>query len=490
MASERERLEIEVAGLRASIDTIKNDPSRSQIDKWNEIRPLEEKLSPANSKLNLVKFAEDNVTTYTLDEHKAVLGVTSGLKLPTKPLETVSTDLVLEQRAAGLLQDSSARSQHPAGEHMLKNGHAHGFISAVTSAFKDHYPLALRPQHFFLLVAQGVATHVDLNSEEVRHNWVPHEGKKTLEVICDEFSLDGPNDWASVVSGKEDSFSQLIGKSTVPGVAEELAPAFSDTTPVEDIAQKIVVMDICKHYFDFKMSTCCGFPEITLEGTVEDWQRLHHASERLLRRCTSEFAKQWGDALLPLLDKLLTARKGEVDANFWNSMCKRGGTSGSGARTWFNGWFNIFFPYVDRRCNRYCQPYSSDAGYVLEGLVWDKRYGMREPQGCGGPDCLDFGNGMSSAPVEWNFNGHIVYLDFQAGFVGAVQDLETLQIRPQISWFITRAMKSWTPEEKVAYLIKDIFWGRSGMEENAKKLLAEHNGDVEAAVASKKKGFW
>ena len=34
-----------------------------------------------------------------------------------------------------------------------------------------------------------------------------------------------------------------------------------------------------------------------------------------------------------------------------NSMCKRGGTSGSGARTWLNGWFNIFFPWVGRASN-------------------------------------------------------------------------------------------------------------------------------------------
>merc|ERR1712217_432760 len=142
---------------------------------------------------------------------------------------------------------------------------------------------------------------------------------------------------------------------------------------------------------------------------------------------------------------------------------------------------NILFPYVDRRPNRYCQPYRSNAGYVLEGLAWDKRYGMRrEPEGCGGPDCLDFGNGMSTAPVEWNFNGAMVYLDFQAGFVGAVQDLETLQIRPQIAWFITRAMKSLTDSEKVTHLRKEVFGNQQGTEEAAKELLAKHNGDLDA----------
>merc|ERR1712217_162835 len=116
----------------------------------------------------------------------------------------------------------------------------------------------------------------------------------------------------------------------------------------------------------------------------------------------------------------------------------------------------------------------------------DQRYGMREPHGCGGPDCLDFGNGMSSAPVEWDFYGNMVYLDFKAGFVGAVQDLRTLQIRPQISWYITRAMKSWTQAEKEAYVHKKVFGDRPGKEQDAKSLLVAHCGDLEAAVDSRR----
>lgn len=53
-----------------------------------------------------------------------------------------------------------------------------------------------------------------------------------------------------------------------------MCPPFSNTTEIEDIAQKITIMDICKNYFDYKCSTECGFPEITLEGTEADWRML------------------------------------------------------------------------------------------------------------------------------------------------------------------------------------------------------------------------
>eukprot|EP01052_Picozoa_sp_SAG31_P036155 SAG31_NODE_4471_length_3205_cov_2.753059_1_plen_307_part_00 len=170
-----------------------------------------------------------NKTSFDDAGDKAVLGVTSGLDMPTKPLPCIPSVEMIERRAAprqasrgasrdsqrlellchgtrqamtvrtfvavhagkgdaagaapqtGLV-DAGGKYSCSAGEVMLAQGHEHGFIAAVTAAFKDHYPLALRPQHFWLMVAQGVATHVDLNAEAVRASWVRHEGKKTLAV--------------------------------------------------------------------------------------------------------------------------------------------------------------------------------------------------------------------------------------------------------------------------------------------------------------------
>jgi len=435
---------------------------------WGAQQQLAPKIGELKAAVATRSFQLTNKVSFTEQgpEGGAKLGVTSGLTLPTELLPTVPTAVMIDRRAAAAappqhrsqrkepaaggagagagqplrgLVDAGGRYAHPPGERMLEDGHEHGFIAAVTAAFKGHYPLALRPQHFWLMVTQGVATHVDLHAEAVRQEWVAHEGKKTLAVHCDEFVLGKANDWASTVSGKPDSFAAQIAANTVPGVAEALAPPFSGTTAVEDIAQKIVVMDICKSYFSYKCMTKCGFPEITLEGSEADWRLLREASERLIGRCTPEFQAEWGVSLLPLLDKLVAARSGEVDATFWNSMCKRGGTSGSGARTWFNGWVNVLFPYIDRRPNSYCVPYSAEAGYVKEGLVYDKRYGRGGSRGVGGPDCEDFPSGMSAAPVSWEYFGEKLPLEFNAGFVGATQDPTTMQIRPAVGWFITHA---------------------------------------------------
>merc|ERR1711964_257019 len=154
------------------------------------------------------------------------------------------------------------------------------------------------------------------------------------------------------------------------------------------------------------------------------------AEELVLGRCETEFASKWLAALLPVLDKFVEAYSGEVDDVFWISMAKRGGTSGSGARTWFNGWMNILFPYIDGHPNHYMEPYSTEAGYVKEGLVYDQRYGMCEPAGVAGPDCEDFPNGLSEAPVLWEYFGSEMPLKFKAGFLGASQDPKSLTISP------------------------------------------------------------
>ena len=374
----------------------------------------------------------------------------------------VSTDLVppqgmmatesLQVRIASLVErcdglvDAGGQMTTTAHDTVIAFGHRNGFISAVTNAFANHYPLALSPQHIWLCILQATAKHVELNSEAVRSKWVAHEGKKELVVRCDHFVLGESNDWASVVDAADGFAAQIDAHLVDGGMASLLVPSFSGTTDAERIAQKITVMDVTKSFFSFKFCTSCGFPSVTLEGTAEDWKLLRDNAETLVReRCTQQWGHEWLSALLPLLDKFnLEYAKGSAgeigDEAFWNSMCKRGGTQGSGARTWFNGWINILFPYIENRPNQYAVPYSADAGYVKEGRK-EVFYGMRGPPGVQGPDCADFPTGIAAAPVTWKYYRQEFKLEFKAGFLGASQDPATGTIRPRVGWYIAHESK-------------------------------------------------
>jgi hypothetical protein len=363
-------------------------------------------------------------------------------RLPTIPLQQAMNKIASRESQTGLV-DAGGMFSFEEDACVLQTCHPHGFIGAATAAFAEHYPFAVKPQHFWLMILQAISIHVEKHAEELRAKWVAHEGKKELEVRCDEFVLGSRNNWASVVDGKPDCFSLQIDHNVVEGVAAELSPGFSNTTPVENIALKMTVMDITKSFFSFKCSTMCGFPSIIMEGSSEDWILLRRNAELLIQhRCQQDFASGWCACLLPILDIFVQeyqkslSGQGQPDEQFWNSMCKLGGTRGSGARTWFNGWINIFFPYILEHPNPYMVAYSADNWYVKEGRD-QGRYSMCAPRDVQGPDCVDFPKGLAGAPVVWDYFGKVIKLQFKAGFVGAEQDQNTGVVRPVVGWAIS-----------------------------------------------------
>jgi hypothetical protein len=128
--------------------------------------------------------------------------------------------------------------------------------------------------------------------------------------------------------------------------------------------------------------------------------------------------------LIPLLDKIISeyenAANGKPsDADFWNSCVKRGGWLGSGAETWFNGWINILYPFIEESAkNDFMIPYSPKNDYVIEGLLQNNK-NFESPKNIKGPDIAAFPIGLAEAPVIWDFNGNMIDLNFKAGFLGA-----------------------------------------------------------------------
>ena len=58
---------------------------------------------------------------------------------------------------------------------------------------------------------------------------------------------------------------------------------FSTTTKNSLTASRIVLLDMVKAYFSYKLCTMCGIPKITLEGTLEDWEHLQEKVIELRR---------------------------------------------------------------------------------------------------------------------------------------------------------------------------------------------------------------
>lgn len=63
-----------------------------------------------------------------------------------------------------------------------------GFLVALLTAFAQHLPLLLAPDHIWSLITYALAEHVDKNSEVLRSNFGAQEEKKRLLVVTPEAS--------------------------------------------------------------------------------------------------------------------------------------------------------------------------------------------------------------------------------------------------------------------------------------------------------------
>lgn len=66
-----------------------------------------------------------------------------------------------------------------------------GFLYTALTAFAQHLPLALGPDHVWSVITYAFAKHVDENAEALRKNFVSHDGKKRLEVKADHMVMSG-----------------------------------------------------------------------------------------------------------------------------------------------------------------------------------------------------------------------------------------------------------------------------------------------------------
>lgn len=306
-----------------------------------------------------------------------------------------------------------------------------GFVMAVVTAFAQHLPLILSPDHVWMLIAYAFAKHVEDNSEELRKNFVQHEGKQRLEVdtpggfaMSNGYNPDtgaSAKEWESLVfPGFSSQIKTHIGAKT----HEAVAGKFSTTTPTAGAAHEITLMSAMKSYFSFGMSTKCGIPNITLLGTEGDWVLLRERAEQLGSLMLPEFSDYWMPLLLPVLDEFVASYKGTVNHGFWQSMVKLRDTgSGSGSHDFISGWMQILFPYnVDGQLNRDLRP-------------WHEMYFM-------GPEITDFPPLLSCAPVDWDYHGSKMDITFHAGVLGFTQDPTTGALFPLLGWYVSHAPPS------------------------------------------------
>ena len=300
-----------------------------------------------------------------------------------------------------------ARSKAPDS---LVNFGYHSFFNGIYQAYAEHRPFVLSPDMIWLLISQGFAQHVNNNSEELRNQFVNFEGKVTLIVRNDGIRLENPNSpWEKVFP----DFTKQIAEYTGKDLMNVLTSDFSTTTPVSKVASEITIMEAMKPYFEYVvMSSICGIPEIKLEGTPQDWQKVLDKS-RYLRKYKLDW---WIDEIEPLLVNFVKASKGDYEKDFWCNIFKVHSVKEYGSPQKVDGWIVKFFPYDKKGKRNNLKELTLGDNLPKEIVKVDLRYIDMDKAG----------------------NSKTTPLELWAGFVGLQQNPETFALKPEIGWMIKK----------------------------------------------------
>ena len=298
------------------------------------------------------------------------------------------------------------------GEDAVTAGSANqGLLDAVHESFSVHTPLVLTPDSIWLTISQGVARHVTDNAEQLRKQFVMHEGKRELMISRDSFVRgDANNDWP----GCWEEFSQQIRKNTVPKTYERLISEFSTTGPLEKAISNLTLMDTMSSYFSYGVSTACGIPKVTLLGTPEDWEKIYQKAGVLAEYDLA----WWTEKLLPTLDQFRKSANGKHDIEWWDSFYKQ--YSHSGGDT-VDGHILSLFPYIERIRSKK----GGGAEYFYErrnGESWHTGTTEQIP------------SGMLNVPFTWYYYAQKLQMSFMGGL--AAITLTPQGVKPACVWAV------------------------------------------------------
>lgn len=290
------------------------------------------------------------------------------------------------------------------------------FFDAMISAFSDHRPVVISPEMIWLLISQGFSHYVNENSEAMRDKLVSHKGRMTLIHESSQDLMSKDADWQSIVDG----LAKQVKQNTKGDIADVITADFTTTRAEERIASQVTLLDATEKFFDYRVIyIACGIPNITVKGTVEDWQKVYDKTQWL----SSYGMREWVDELNPILKEFIKTAGGKPDISFWKDMVMQSrpdeihgrGCGGDSKPTKIDGWFLKLFPF-DKGCRTY--------KYIL------------------------FGHDMPSEMIHVPFKYSKVNpeteqdettdMELWAGFVGVEEDAETHALTPKIGWLVMK----------------------------------------------------
>lgn len=193
----------------------------------------------------------------------------------------------------------------------------HPFVNAIHLAYANHLNLILTPDIIWYLIISGTSIHIEVNSEKLRKSFVEHEGKKNINIRRDYFIFNSTqNQWEELI----EEFVKNVNSNLKPSAKNLLNANFSTTNRITSTCSNIVFLAAFQKYFNYKLTTLCGIPEIKLDGNIQDWKLIKSKISDL--NATIPSLAIWFNQLDSIIQKFVDVFEEKIDQEFWSQIYK------------------------------------------------------------------------------------------------------------------------------------------------------------------------
>ena len=342
---------------------------------------------------------------------------------PEFPLDEISGQKCWEKilGASGISESNYNILTHSAADTKLVCFDRNACFEGFLTAFDNHYSLVLSPDMIWLLISQGIATHINENAERLRNRLVDFDGQRVLRIVTSRDLLENEEDWEWIIQ----AFSDSIDSNMKAVFSDLMVCNFSTTGALERVTSQITMMESVKKYFKYEVHySSCGIPNITLLGTPDDWKEIRSRISRL----DDLDLGWWREELEPVLDEFVKASEGKIKRKFWRDMVQqyspaRAGTGECGdgpVPATYDGWFTVFFPF-----------YEEENSYGRNQIERTPKIVTHNTKVC---------SEIKKAPVQYITSlpdsEEMHDLELWAGFIGMEMDWESRTLKPTMGWIV------------------------------------------------------
>lgn len=273
-------------------------------------------------------------------------------------------------------------------------------IQTIHGAFAEHLSLELSPELLWYVIVNEVATLVKSNPLMYGDFFQGDPNNPQTVTVRDDSLIYGSdeNQWDITIGLFYSEMVARLGEEKV----EVFVPRFSTSTPESDIALLIAFMDSASPYYQYRVNTLCGIPQIRLAGTAEDWAQLLFKTMQLQSVFTA--LDGYFRDLTPILETIAGTASGILpDASFWRSIYKYEDQSGGAEIT---GWIQAFFAHT----------HHTGATQLKSTFNWKSTNWQDKSK----PN--SFPSHITKVPFVWEYLGNKIKMLFTSGVFGAEWD--------------------------------------------------------------------